>query len=313
MQDEVPTTETVAETTTDLTAVTAPPPESLPPDNDAETESQAEREWFAKQNGSAPDPSKDVTTPEPADNAPTQDTPATPAPSLSPEELTLLRRYGLKDPTDIEAVATMPEKVRAKFVGNLTERAAFLDRLTKGQPPQQPAAPQPQPPEQKTVQQPALEPQWNALNEDIGEDVTNRFKTSVEAEIERRLNERLAPIQQFYQQQQIAALQQQFTQAFDAITLPPGVEKTAARPAVEQATIRLMQLDPTLSFEHATQTAAASIYANEFLAATKQARADQQHKNLRGSPTRTTAIPKTRPVEMSEEELEAEWLAKNAV
>lgn len=297
---------------------TAPPEiESTQPDNEQEVESSLEAEWFKNQDGDTTTGTED-TTPEPAPQAPTQDKPETPAPSLSAEELTTIRRYGLKDDADIAAIALLPAAQRGKLIASFAQRAAFVDQLVQARqtpPSQSPPAQQPQAAGQQTapVQSNDADAVWASLSEQYDESLTAPLKKLFETEVTRRVDQRVQPIEAFIQQQEVAKLQQQFATAYDALALPPGVDKARAetRAAVETQAIRLMQLDPTLTFEHAVPTAAASNFAKEYTAATQQQRVAQQAKNLRGSPTRTSAIPKSRSTVPSEEDAERDWFAAN--
>lgn len=280
-------------------------------------EAAAEDDWFSKEGDPAPatdaDGTKTETQPKAADNGAKGQQATTPGP-LDDDMLTVLKRAQVA-PEDFLA---LPEKSRMRFYASQLKNQATLDKLYAER--QQPAP-------QQGQQPPASQGQPNAQSEDddplkaleaeYGEAYVAPFRKKFEAQANQ-----YQQIQQTNSQLLQRLVNDDFAAGLEKAALPAGIDATKpeVRDAILRQAVALAQVEgitpqaaiATGYLRHAIPKAAASLYPHEYLAAKTDQQKTEQAKRLRGSPTRVSAIPKSRPeVASSEDERERNWLDEN--
>lgn len=295
------------------------------PENQATAESAAEDAWLAKKDDAAPATSETVeeqeTQADASDNAaPTQ--PATTPDGLDADVQTALKRAGM----DADVFRAMPEAARFRWYTTEVKRQSDFDRFYAQRQQQQPAPQQGQQPPAAQGQQPGQPPAQQQTNQaDPLKKLEEEYGADYVAPLRAAFDAQQSQIQQASRanEQLMSRLAwDDFDKGIADVQLPAGVDikspevKTAImKQAAALAQVNGLSLADAIAqgfLRHAVPQAAASLYHKEILAGKTDQQKAQQAKNLRGSPTRTSVIPKTRTeVPASESEAEARWLDEN--
>jgi len=268
---------------------TPPPAEPAPADTPAEPQAKVEGDevdqFFATHDAQTLEPiqAKDQAAEQPKPATPP---PAPAAPAWSEQDQKLLARWKLKA-TDLDYLT--PEH-RQHLLAGLGERTSFVDRLASqvnqpAAPPPPQAAQQAAPAAQQAAQQQA--DLWAGMRQEYGDEFVQQFSAPINAVLQQR-DQMIAQQQQALQQVQARIEQMHVEQAYSALQLPDGVEKSSdqVRQQIEAKAFELLQgrFEPgKYDWKHAIPEAAAALFNVQAIQAERARQAQAATQSRRGS------------------------------